>query len=154
MKTYLLLPLLLLAVSCGKKATESEPAPAKTIFGKFVNTNEASALPSVDFRFLTLNQEQSAEDVISCNGDLSGNGGLVNGVNERSVLATGTETTGTIQFGHLAHRGASNPVCRVMSRKSYTYSVLGDELTLCNVICVNGVYARCAANRCETFIRE
>lgn len=159
MKSILLIAALGLLVSCGKSSSNSSsPAPEvlppkivdASILSQFKNTNISSKLQTLDFTLLTIGTEQSSQDVFLCDGNL-GNSGTVNGVSEDSVLATGDEKTGTIQFGHTKYVGASDVACRTVSKESYTYSISGDTLTFCNVNCLNGVYAGCKANPCETF---
>jgi hypothetical protein len=157
--------LLTLAVSCGPgKTGGNSPAPKAppvidlpedSVLANWTNSNPSSVLASLDLSNLTIGSEQPAQDVIDCNGHL-GNSGLVNGVNQDSVLATGNEEAGTIQFGHTAYVGASNLACRSLSKESYTYSVSGDTLTLCNVNCLNGVYPSCQspALACSTFTKN
>lgn len=154
MKSALLIFSLLTLASCGPGKTGGKnppvinpPAPVEdsSILSQFSN-----ARTTLDFRLLTIGTEQSAQDVLNCDGNL-GNAGLVNGVAEDSVLATGNEQNGTIQYGHLKYVGASDSQCRSSSKESYTYSITGTELTLCNVNCINNVYPSCFANPCEKF---
>lgn len=158
------LALPLLAVSCGPGKTGGnntvtpapeipvEVLPADTsISSQFINTNTSSKLPSLDFRLLTLTGKQPSSNAINCDGTL-GNSGKVNGVDEEEVRVEGNEQTGTIQFGHLAYVNATEAIaCRAASKESYTYSITGTTLTLCNVNCLNGVYAGCKDTPCETY---
>lgn len=157
MKSALLIFSLLTLASCGpgKTGGSNSPVPVPTdgssILSQFTNTNASSALPTLDFRLLTLDGKQPSSNALNCDGTL-GNSGKVSGVDENEVRVIGDEKNGTIEFGHLAYVGATEfAACRAASKEAYTYSVSNKVLTLCNVNCLNGVYAGCAANPCETF---
>lgn len=162
--SLLLISLTLLAVSCGPGKTGGNASPAPeipevivpadaSISSQFINTNTSSKLPSLDFRLLTVTGKQPSSNAINCDGTL-GNSGKVNGVDEEEVRVEGDEQNGTIQFGHLAYVNATEAIaCRAASKESYTYSITGTVLTLCNVNCINNVYPSCFANPCETFTK-
>lgn len=154
MKSTLILAALILLASCGRTHNASQPLPQApadaSILSQFINTNTSSKLPSLDFRLLTIGTAQDSGDVLNCDGTF-GNAGFVNGVDQGNVLALGNEQSGTIQFSHTKYVGASNPTCRAVSKESYTYSITGTTLSLCNINCINGVYPSCQANPCETF---
>lgn len=162
MKKLLIISLIsLLAVSCGPGKTGGNASPAPeipevedaSISSQFINTNTSSKLPSLDFRLLTVTGKQPSSNAINCDGTL-GNSGKVNGVDEEEVRVVGNEQTGTIEFGHLAYVNATEAIaCRAASKESYTYSITGTVLTLCNVNCINNVYPSCFANPCETFTK-
>ena len=165
MKSSLLLLSLCLLASCGPGKTggnaplEPEivvdvPVVETSISSQFTNTNAASRFPTLDFRLLTVTGKQPSSNAINCDGTL-GNSGKVNGIDPEEVRVTGDEQTGTIEYGHLAYVGATNYAgCRAASKEAYTYSISGDVLTLCNVNCINGVYAGCASSPCETYTKQ
>ena len=134
-KYYVVFLVLATLVSCGPGKTgggaETPVTPTPVVNAPITSKFEAigqglHGIQSFDFSNITLNQEQN--EIIGCNGSF-GNSGQVNGVNEGKVLFTET----TIQFGHLAYVGASNSLCRDISKESYTYTITENVLELCMV---------------------
>lgn len=124
-------------VSCGKDKdstpTPVEPTPEvknSSILGVFkADEGGLHGVVDLDFRNFQLGVQSQ---VTFCDGSL-GNSGQVNGVDEGFSLFEGTEIEGTYQYGHLAYVGASNPLCRALSKERYTYKIVGKKLTLCMV---------------------
>lgn len=141
MKLSLLLTLFAL-VSCGPGKTGGS-APESSLFREFTSSNVS--IPSLDLRQAKLNEQFPATDVIDCNGtSLRGNSGQVNGVDAESILISGTNSQGVIQFGHLLRVvDTIQDQCDVMSKESYSYKLNGNSLYLCNLNCLNGVYPSC-----------
>lgn len=134
MKNLLLLGLITLSlVSCGKKkANVVQPIQPETnvsVLNTFRSDSGLHGINEIDF-----STSQIGVPVIEtfCNGTY-GNSGLVNGVDRGQSLLEGSETEGTLQFGNLAYVGASNPLCRAMSKERYTYKITGKVMKLCMV---------------------
>lgn len=137
MKSLLAIALITLTlVSCGKDK-DSQPAPSEptpvqnaSILSVFrADTEGLHGVNELDFRNFELGVQQA---VTFCDGSF-GNSGQVNGVDKGFSLFEGTESEGTYQYGHLAYVGASNPLCRALSKERYTYKIVGKTLTLCMV---------------------
>jgi hypothetical protein len=137
MKTLLLITALVLA-SCGKKEETAyntpvpAPIPNASIFNKYVVVEPGTGLHGLDELDFSESQLNVQEEVEFCDGSY-GNSGNVNGVALGHSLFEGTESEGTFQFGHLAYVGASNPLCRDLSKERYTYKTTGKNLKFCMV---------------------
>lgn len=126
---------ILLLVSCGKKIIDiKEPPQNDMIFYEFVSvdSNGLHGINNLDFRLIFLNDQLDRGLETLCDGTY-GNVGQVNGADPSRVLVTGDGYNGIIQIGHTKYVGASNPLCRDISKESYTYSMNLDILTLCMV---------------------
>ena len=143
MKILLCLAILAVLTACGKdKDSVNPPSPIdpdpvvqnESILNKFTAvTVGLHGINELDYSQVTLGVP--TQDT-NCTGSY-GNVGLVNGVDRGFSLMSGTESEGTLQFGHLAYVGISNPAlynaCRSISKESYTYKITGDVLKLCMV---------------------
>ena len=146
-KTIAILSLLTI-VACGKPTTESSPPQTpvtKSILNKFQAVDNAPlhGISELDFSTFTLGVAQELD--YDCNGNY-GNSGLVNGVDRGMILVDGGKTSGIIQIGHTKYVGASDPVCRQLSKERYSYQMDGEILTLCmlNYRQENGELKYCA----------
>lgn len=140
MKSLLLITALVL-VSCGKKdeTAYTTPVPAPTpveqnasIFNRYLVVEAGTGLHGLDELDFSDSELGVQETVDFCDGTF-GNAGNVNGVIPGHSLFEGNESEGTFQIGHLAYVGASNPLCRDMSKERYTYKITGKNLKFCMV---------------------
>lgn len=133
MKPFLLAILLL--TSCGKKIVGIKDLPVnETLFHEFVSVdgNGLHGINNLDYTQVFLNTQLDTGLETLCDGTY-GNSGQVNGADPSRTLVTGDAYNGIIQIGHTKYVGASNPLCRDISKESYTYSMNLDILTLCMV---------------------
>lgn len=126
MKNVLMLTVMsLMFLGCGKDGTNGTNPVVNSL-----NSVWSSSYATLDLTKLTVNTEQSADDVLACNGNF-GNNGPINGVQNGNVKAEGNETNGLIQFGNLKYVGASDSHCSDFSKETYYYFVSTEGLTLC-----------------------
>lgn len=135
MKQLFLIAILTISVSCGKKSNDSHPQPAnETLFHEFVSVdgNGLHGINNLDYRSVFLNTQLDTGLETLCDGTY-GNSGQVNGADPSRTLITGDAYNGVIQVGHTKYVGATNPLCREISKEAYTYSMNKNILTLCMV---------------------
>lgn len=144
MKFLVLVSLLVLSVSCGKNGAvdcfngctgssngSSGVEPDASILSKFEAVGTGlHGVNSLDFSTKQLNVQNDLSLV--CDGSY-GNNGDVGGAQPSKVLLTGDEQNGVIQLGHTKYIGASNPLCRDVSKEAYSFKIEGKTLTLCMV---------------------
>lgn len=132
----LLLAILLSITACGKSHNSSSvavpPPVSVSILSNWVATSSIIVIEKLNLSALTLNTIGSSDLVFPCDGTY-GNSGLIAGVDQGEVLVSGTEDSGTIQFGHTKYVGATDSECRNVSKEAYTYTINNDTLELCMV---------------------
>lgn len=147
MKLVTLITLLVLSVSCGRShnagsIAEIPAAPElpteiinASIFNQFQSV-DGEGLHGINSFNLAGGELNVQSDVLAleslCDGSY-GNVGDVNGAQPSRITFTGDATNGILQIGNTKYVGASNPVCRELSKESYTYTMSEQTLTLCMV---------------------
>jgi hypothetical protein len=131
---FVTLTVLLVLVACnggGSGGSSGNALTSATIRSYWINDDQTSSLPELDFTLIDPGFMQLASDLIECDGAYTGTGSI-NGVFQDYVATDGNDYSGEIQVGHLAHDGATYSECGIVTAQLYSYLVIGNKLTFCN----------------------
>lgn len=132
---------ILTLTACGSKTDpiEQTPTAQTAINSKWVGVKYILDLRAVCFHYpMTLKSMN-----LVCDGNYL-NTNVVNNMPLNNVDIQGNDTEGKLVFGNLAYIGAANKLCKILTAKVYRYTVIGNNLVLCD----NNY------NHCKFFVKE